>query len=292
MLTLTFLGVGSAFAKRNYQSNALLEAWADSPERQDAPDDVLLIDFGTTGPIALYSLMHVPGFSYLNCDGAINYPAVGKILITHLHSDHIGGLEELAAMNRHRYRCPQTNEGFKASLFGSVQVLGDLWDHSLRGGLGAVDGRVAQLSDYFEPQVIEPGAVSGRVGLLDRFDISIFPPDHIRISERFDWPSFGVLLTDRQTKETVLYSGDTRFDLDGMGAMMASANVCFHEVALDQEPNPVHTTLTELRTLPQEVRQRTWLYHFGDDWNSGAFDDVGDAFAGFAQPRVRYVLFE
>ena len=27
MLTFTFLGVGSAFAKRNYQSNVLVEAW-------------------------------------------------------------------------------------------------------------------------------------------------------------------------------------------------------------------------------------------------------------------------
>lgn len=32
MLTPTLLGVGSTFAKRNLQSNALIEAWAIGPD--------------------------------------------------------------------------------------------------------------------------------------------------------------------------------------------------------------------------------------------------------------------
>ena len=34
MLTLTFLGVGSAFSKRNDHSNALIEAWQRGPDHQ------------------------------------------------------------------------------------------------------------------------------------------------------------------------------------------------------------------------------------------------------------------
>ena len=60
MLTLTFLGVGSAFAKRNFQSNALIEAWSTGPSTQPQPDDTLLIDFGGTGPLALHSLKGKP----------------------------------------------------------------------------------------------------------------------------------------------------------------------------------------------------------------------------------------
>jgi len=37
MLTLTFLGVGNAFAKRNYHSNALLEAWTRRWQLQAEP---------------------------------------------------------------------------------------------------------------------------------------------------------------------------------------------------------------------------------------------------------------
>jgi hypothetical protein len=45
MLTLTFLGVGSAFAKRNYNSNCLFEYWEKPGTRsRQTPDDTLLID--------------------------------------------------------------------------------------------------------------------------------------------------------------------------------------------------------------------------------------------------------
>ncbi|MEZ6082862.1 MAG: hypothetical protein R3E58_02630 [Phycisphaerae bacterium] len=71
MLTITFLGVGGAFAKRNYQSNALIEAWTQSPNAQVEPDDNLLIDFGSTGPLALHDLKDVDGFEYLNDDGHV-----------------------------------------------------------------------------------------------------------------------------------------------------------------------------------------------------------------------------
>ena len=68
MLTLTFLGVGSAFAKRNLNSNCLFEFW-EKPWQGDIPahppDDTLLVDFGVTGPMALYQLKDKPGFEYL-----------------------------------------------------------------------------------------------------------------------------------------------------------------------------------------------------------------------------------
>lgn len=293
MLTLTFLGVGSAFAKRNYNSNLLIEAWHHGPDVQSVPDDTLLVDFGSTGPLALYQLMGQPGFAYLNHSGTINYPAIHKVFVTHQHADHIGGLEEMALMNAYVYRDPSRDKPFKPQIISSLSILMNLWDHSLKGGLSVMAGRYALLQDYFFILALNHQE-SGRNGfqMLKRYRFTLFPTDHIQVQHKFDWPSFGLFIEDSQTGESVFYSGDTRFDYPAYAGMMERARLCFHEVQLLGEPAPVHTLLSELRTLPENVRRKTHLYHFTDDWDSGPFDSVGDEFAGFAVPRQRYTILD
>jgi ribonuclease BN (tRNA processing enzyme) len=294
VLTLTFLGVGSAFAKRNFQSNALVEAWSAGPARQASPDDTLLIDFGSTGPVALHQLRGQAGFSYLDDGGTIRYPAIRRVFVTHQHSDHIGGLEELAGMNMHCYGDRRPGPTSKPGLVASRNVLDNLWDQSLRGGLGALTGRTAALEDYFDTLGLGTADEGGtdRFSMLERYEFTVFPTDHIQIRQRFDWPSYGLLIKDVSTGETVVYSGDTRFDPEGLGPLMATARISFHEVQLEDEPDSVHARLCELRTLPETVRQRTLLYHYGDTWDDVQYASVADEFAGFAQPQHRYTLFD
>jgi len=293
MLTLTFLGTGSAFAKRNYQSNALIEFWEKGPDLQEAPDDTLLIDFGVTGPLALYRLMQQPGFGYLNQQGRVYYPAIRHIFITHQHADHIGGLEELAIMNMYVFRDPQNDRHFKAQLISSRSILLNLWDHSLKGGLSAMWGRHALLQDYFYIRALQPGdPENDHLTLLKRYRVRPFVTDHIQIERKYDWPSYGLLIEDSITGESVFFSGDTRFDFPAFGQMMERARICFHEVQLLDEPNPVHALLSELRTLPEPIRKKMWLYHYSDEWDTGPYETVSKEFAGFALPGRRYLLFE
>ncbi len=293
MLTLTFLGVGSAFAKRNYQSNLLIEAWESGPDQQAAPDDTLLVDYGTTGPLALHQLAQRPEFSYLMREGRIDYPAIRRVFITHQHADHIGGLEEMALMNAYYYADHKSGRPHKPQIISSLSILMNLWDHSLKGGLSAMAGRYALLQDYFFILALNPAEpAKDHFTMLKRYVFRPFATDHIHIERKYDWPSYGLFIEDQQSGGAVFYTGDTRFDYPAYARMMEKARICFHDVQLFHEPKPVHALIGDLRTLPEPIRRKTWLYHYGDDWDSGPFDDVHRDFAGFAQPAIRYRVLD
>ena len=314
MLTLTFLGVGSAFAKRNLHSNALVEAWSGGAEKEHAnvldrtadptpsPHDTLLIDFGATGPTALYKLKSRDGFAYLDRDGMIDYPAIRRVFVTHLHADHIGGLEELALMNKYMFADGVSGEGHKAELITTPELAEALWEHSLKGGLGALPGKPAVLGDFFSVHTIHlPGhGKPDRFTMCGRYEITLFRTHHIQLKEKYDWPSCGLLMTDRLSGETVAYSGDTRFDPAMFDEIMAGAKIIVHDVQLEDphvgpvsnRSDPIHAPLSLMRTLSGDIRRKIVLYHYGDAWDSGAHDDVHRDFAGSAQPMRRYVLFE
>ena len=293
MLTWTFLGVGSAFAKRNLNSNILIEAWKKGPGDQPAPDDVLLVDFGNTGPIALDQLRRKPGFEYLDRGGTINYPAIRKIFITHQHGDHIGGLEELALVNMFVLNDPQTGRPFKPQLISSISILINLWDNSLKGGLNTLPGRYALLQDYFFIlSLVASDPERDHFTRLKRYRLGYVPADHVQIEQKYDWPSYGMFIEDTVTGEAVFFSGDSRFDYPAYSAMIHRAKLCFHDVQLVEQKNSVHALISELRTLPAEIRQRTILYHYGDNWDEGPYDFINEEFRGFATPQERMILFE
>jgi ribonuclease BN (tRNA processing enzyme) len=168
---------------------------------------------------------------------------VDHVLITHLHGDHCGGLEQLLFWRRFV-------TGRACTLHAIPEVLAGLWDTRLRGGMETLMDssgarRTLTLEDY---AVIAPLAHRG--------------PTHIG-SLRIEWrptihhiPTSALRITS--AGRTVGYSADTSFD-PTLIEWLSESDLFFHETNVG-----IHTPLSSLVALSPSVRERMRLIHYPD----------------------------
>ena len=220
---IQMIGTGNAFAKRFFNNNAIVVVDGHR----------LLVDCGVTAPYALYR-------------AGIGIEEIDGVLITHIHGDHIGGIEELAfaLMYVHKKRIP---------LYVPASLRVPLWETSLKGALEDHSAGCDSLECYFD--VVE---VEERVpfAIHEGFQVELIPNLHIP-----NKPSYSLLLN-----ESVFYSSDMTFD-PGLLTELTNAGRCRHILHECQLTGPglVHTTLDELLTLPESLQERIWLMHYGDN---------------------------
>jgi ribonuclease BN (tRNA processing enzyme) len=261
-LELFFLGVGSAFSKKNFQTNLLLIKG----------DQHLLIDCGTRCSQAFYEL----GASITD---------VENFLITHSHADHIGGLEEVSLMGKYFTKR-------KPLMLITKEYQKLLWEKSLRGGQGYNEGKsggLLKFEDLF--QIQRPKQLKGvpreayqtRMGDLD---IQMFRTKHIPDLSR-DWKhsfwSCGILIDEK-----ILFTSDTRFDFELIDYYNKKYDleVIFHDCQFFT--GGVHASLDELNAFSPEIKKKMYLVHYGDNWGDfrKVVKDYG--FAGLAEQHKYY----
>lgn len=217
---ITFIGVGSAFSKIHNNNNILIEV----------NNKKYLIDCGIKTPQALHDM----GIQLNDIDG---------IIISHIHADHTGGLEEVGFMGKFIL-----NKKFK--LIIADDLVKPLWDNTLSGGMRDSDDGQVTLEDYFEI-VPYDDLMKFNVESLD-----ILPIKTIHVNELK--PNYSFLLDDR-----VFYSSDMLFD-EALLTEIKEVEVIFHDVQFFK--GGVHCSLEELETLPSEIRQKIKLMHYGDNF--------------------------
>lgn len=220
-LKLQMLGTGSAFAKRNYNNNALFHS----------RDAKLLIDCGITAPLSLHQL----GF---------NWGEIDACLITHMHADHVGGLEEFAFQMKYIY-------GRRPVLYMARPLVEPLWEHTLKGGL-AQDG-MDKLEDFFDLRPLDEGESRE---LVPGLAAELIRTPHIPGKN-----SYSVLINGG-----IFYSADMTFQPELLKQLVYERGVkrILHECQLTGR-GEVHTTLEELKSLPEDIRSMISLMHYGDE---------------------------
>lgn len=230
MTKLLFLGSGSAFGTTtdNYQSNVIITL--DNGEK-------LLIDCGSDIRFSL----HAVG---LSCQD------ITDIYISHLHADHIGGLEYMAFGTKFN---PQCN---RPILYISTAIAAELWDNSLSAGLRSVQGRLMSMDDYFEMKVIEQDK---NYFHWKNIKFELVKVTHID-NGSYVMPSYGLFFEINSTK--IFYTSDTQLCLSELQPHYDRANLIFQDCELSPFPSSVHAHFEDLKKLPSAIKNKMWLYGY------------------------------
>jgi ribonuclease BN (tRNA processing enzyme) len=264
-LMVYFIGVGSAFATKNNQTNLLIVKG----------DDHVMIDFGRTGPEAFSQTTGLSPY-----DIEVVFP-------THSHGDHIGGIEQLAQMNKY-VGIPFMGKK-KLKMVVNTEYQRIIWENSLRGGLEyneeLMEGRVMTFKDYFD--IIRPEWVTHQPREIFSVDIGdlhleIFRTNHVP-EQSNSWTSsfisYGLFIDNR-----VLFSGDSKFDLDLLSMYGDKAEMIFHDVQFF--PGAVHAPLEDLKQLDSDIKSKIRLVHYADNYEE---QDVS-GFAGWTEQAYPYMF--
>ncbi|NJN74955.1 MAG: MBL fold metallo-hydrolase [Synechococcaceae cyanobacterium RL_1_2] len=246
MSKLLFLGSGSAFTvgTDNYQSNLILES--DRGSRR------LLIDCGSDIRFSLY-------------DAGFSYKDVTDIYISHLHADHVGGLEYIGISAMFDPHCPKPN------LFTSKEIAVELWEKSLAGGMQAISGDIAELHDFFEVKAIGPQ----RSFTWEGITFELIKVTHVDAGY-YVMPSYG--LKFHINGQQIFFTTDTQLMWKFRPELYKDADIIFHDCEISQYPTTVHAHYAELSALPAEIKAKIWLYGYQPE---SLPDAHHDGFLGF-----------
>ena len=253
-MRLTFLGSGDAFvfSEMNYQSNLILES--QSGKR-------LLIDCGSDIRNSLREIGY-------------NHKDIDAVYISHLHADHIGGLEWLGFST---YFDPTAKS---PNMFIHNTLEKRLWENSLSGGMAGLEEKEATLETFFRVNS------SQKKFEWEGVKFEMIEMTHV-FNHKRKQPCFGLFFDVEGRK--ILFTSDTRFIPDELMPYYEKADLILHECETSPFKSGVHCHYTELQTLPAKIKEKIWLYHY----NKGPLPDAKkDGFKGYILKQKIFELLK
>lgn len=245
-MKLLFLGAGSGLGTDpdNFQSNMML--LADNGKK-------LLIDCGTDIRFSL---------------NKANYQVedIDAVYISHLHADHIGGLEWFALQQK--FVCHK-----KPDLIIHETLEQMLWEHSLSGGLKTLEGQDATLQDYFKVHTVADNQIYEWEGV----QLNLIKTVHIHSNGEL-MPSYGLDMSYKS--KNFFITADTQFIPEVFKPYYQKADLVFHDCETSRTPSGVHAHFNQLYSLSSEIKAKTWLYHY-NDMDNKLPDAQAHGFLGF-----------
>lgn len=229
--SITALGVGDTFSARHFPTSLLLSASGFN----------LAIDCPDSYRRALSAARKVSA-------SVPDLNEIDHVLITHVHGDHMNGLEGVAFFKRFVERK-------RVELSTCVEVREVIWEQRLRAPMEQLyDGaqfRTLGFDDYFTHHAL-PWHEAVSLG-----------PFRIRARRTLHHVPTTALLIEAHGK-VLGYSSDTAFDPE-LIAFLEPADLIIHETNY----GPAHTPFASLCGLPEALKRKLRVIHYPDEFDAG-----------------------
>lgn len=227
-MKLIFLGTGDFLPDESGHNSAFIEF----------NNTNLFIDFPATNRKSLLDL----GKDLNN---------VNNVFITHLHEDHINGLQQLAHYN--------TIINKKVNLYIAEKLLDGLWS-SLKEGLRYSYNGDKVLEDYFNVIVIKEN-IAFEIAGQEFFAI---PTNHMP-----EMITYGVL-----AQPFFYYSGDSNVDNDFLEVIKDQVQMIFHDCHLWDLEIKSHASLEDIKKLKDDIKKKIVLMHYHSGYDPDALKNT------------------
>ncbi|MEO8179395.1 MAG: MBL fold metallo-hydrolase [Deltaproteobacteria bacterium] len=251
-MTLHVLGSGAAFSRRYGTTCSVLHV---------PSGDLWLIDCGRQAPEQLAS-------------AGMRWHDVTGQLVTHVHGDHVFGLEEFAFVRYYtsNSRVPAVMKGGpRPRLAAHSAVLSELWEvlgPSLRYRSDASGQPVTgSLGDYFEvlrPKAVEAPAQAAwnHAETFRVADLSLVVRETRHV---YGKPSTSIELElPGQASRLAWWSGDSVVDAELLESLAPRTTIFFHDCTFVDFPGQVHGLFSDFEKLAPSLREKIVLMHHDD----------------------------
>lgn len=224
-MEITFIGCGDAFSKVLGHNSAI-------------------ITFNQTN-----LLIDIPDSNYIRIDEiGMSYGDIDNLYITHLHGDHINGLEKLAYYRK--YISPLENKERdlkKINLYIHETLLEGLWE-SVKNGLSLTNDGEKTIEDYFNVITIRDSFT------IDGVKFNLIQSQHVP-----NMPVFGLFVENE-----FYYSADSIYNPSLIQVLLPKVKKIFYDIHFYPFSIPVHASVRDFNELAFDEKEKVYAMHYDD----------------------------
>ena len=272
-MKITVLGCGNSFSVKNYNSSFLLEE----------NESKLLIDCGNLNLLALHN-------------AGIDPKDITDIYVSHKHSDHCGGLENMAFYHYDWKNKPKVRDkDYVPNLIVHERLLPKLWENTLKGGLQSIEGFETTLETYFNVFPVKDNEYVKWQG----WNIQLIQQMHTMNGSSYN-EAFGLLMS-KMFNESIYFTTDGIYTPQ-LNWIYNEAGLIFQDCECTPFASGAHANFNEIssdisgKCIDPKNRGKIWLTHYQDfvsdnkdfngnpfDWNKAATDAGFNGFVTLGQ---------